>query len=142
MVVASAALLVAGCSLPQEPSRPSSAKVSMETSASPETGCLDAGNLARAILADARNGADLTVVDAKAVRAVDFEGTYLVATRFEGDPKENSGVWATGSLDLGEDSVRSVDTSEVEVTTWPWALVSEPKIAVDDPGVAAARSCL
>ena len=51
-------------------------------------------------------------------------------------------MWASRSLDLGDDSVRSVDTSAVEVTTWPWALVSEPKIAVDDPGLAAARSCL
>ena len=39
-------------------------------------------NLARAILADARNGADLTVVDAKAVRSADVDGTYLVAIRF------------------------------------------------------------
>lgn len=142
MAVAGAAYLLAGCSLPQEAPRTSLGDASKDSSASPDGGCLDAGNLARAILADARSGADLTVVDAKAVRSADLDGTYLVAIRFDGDPVEDSGVWASTSLDLGDDSVRSVDTSAVEVTTWPWALVSEPKIAVDDPGVAAARSCL
>ena len=76
------------------------------------------------------------------MRSQQLGGTYLVAIRFTGDPNEDSGVWASTSLDLGEDSVRSVDTSAVEVTTWPWALVSEPKIAVDDPQPDAARSCL
>lgn len=103
---------------------------------------MDAGNLAREILADSRSGADLTVVDAKAVHPVELGATYLVAIQFRGDPNEDSGVWASTSLELGDGSVRSVDTSAVEVTSWPWALVSEPKIAVDDPGVDAARSCL
>jgi hypothetical protein len=142
MVAAIAAVTLAGCSLSEETPRASVPDASQKSSASPDTGCLDAGNVARAILADARNGANLTVVDAKAVRSVDLDGTYLVAIRFDGDPVENSGVWASTSLDLGDSSVRSVDTSAVEVTTWPWALVSEPKIAVDDPGVAAALSCL
>jgi len=89
-VAASAVLMFAGCSVAQEPSRPTPAKAPKGTSAAPEKGCLDAGNLARAILADARNGADLTVVDAKAVRSADVDGTYLVAISLDGDSKEKS----------------------------------------------------
>ena len=142
MVLASAASVVAGCSVPQEPPRPSEAEASTQSAVSADAGCLDAGNLARQILADSRAGAELTVVDAKAVRSVELPGTYLVAISFRGPVDEDSGVWASTSLDLGDDSVRSVDSSAVTVTTWPWALVSEPKIAVDDPGVDSARSCL
>ena len=142
MAAAGAASLLAGCSLAQESSPAAVTDVAPDSPGSPEGTCLDAGNLAREILARARSGVDLSVVDAKAVRSSELGGTYLVAIRFTGDPNEDSGVWASTSLDLGEDSVRSVDTAAVEVTTWPWALVSEPKIAVDGPRADAARACL
>ena len=104
--------------------------------------CLDAGNLARGILANSRGQAELTVVEARAVRSPDVEDSYLIAVRFDGHPSESTGVWASSSLDLGDDTVRSVDVGAVEVSQWPWSLVTEPKIATDDPGVLAAMNCL
>lgn len=104
--------------------------------------CLDAGNVARGILANSREGLDLTVVDAKAVRSPDAEDSYLIAIRFDGHPSERTGVWASSSLDLGDDSVRSVDVGAVEVSQWPWSLVTQPKIVTTDPGVDAVRACL
>ena len=49
------------------------------------------------------------MVDAKAVPSSTVEGAYLVAIRFTGDPNEDTGVWTSTSLDLGDESVRSVD---------------------------------
>ena len=76
------------------------------------------------------------------MRSPDAEDSYLIAVRFDGHPSESTGVWASSSLDLGDDTVRSVDVGAVEVSQWPWSLVTEPKIATDDPGVLAAMNCL
>ncbi len=141
LVAVGAVVVVSGCSLGQE--TPRLAVEGAQTASPGAAGrCLDAGNLARGILAEARDGTQLTVVDAKAVRSPELDDTYLVAIRFGGRPGEETGVWASTSLDLGDDTVRSVDVSAVEVTSWPWSLVSDPEIAVDAPGVDAARACL
>jgi hypothetical protein len=141
LVGVGAAAVLSGCSLSQE--GPPLAVDDGRTASPGSAGrCLDAGNLARGILAEARDGARLTVVDAKAVRSPELDDTYLVAIRFGGHPGEETGVWASTSLDLGDDTVRSVDVSAVEVTSWPWSLVTDPEIAVDAPGVDAARACL
>ena len=97
--------------------------------AEPTTQCLDAANLARDILANARDGAQLTVVDAKAVRSCDV-GQYLVAVRFGGHPTEDTGVWASGSLELGElgSTVRE-PTEDDGILSW---------LVVGPPVVAAA----
>jgi len=84
----------------------------------------------------------VTVVEAKAVRSRDAKDSYLIAIRFNGHPSESAGVWASTSLDLGDESVRSVDVGAVEVSQWPWSLVTQPKIATTDPGVNAVRACL
>jgi hypothetical protein len=141
LVAVGAVAVVSGCSLGREATGPA---VEGARTASPGVAvrCLDAGNLARGILAGARDGTPLTVVDAKAVRSPELDDTYLVAIRFGGHPGEETGVWASTSLDLGDDTVRSVDVSAVEVTSWPWSLVTDPEIAVDAPGVDAARACL
>lgn len=106
------------------------------------TACLDAGNLGRGILAGARDGRELSVLDAKAVESPDHDGTYLVALRFGGSPDGDTGVWAAGSLELGDPSVTAVDAGAVQATDWPRAIVSEPKVSMTDPGVAEALACL
>ena len=144
MVVASVAASVGGCSLSGgaqvAPAPPVTAVDG--SSGSGARKCLDAGNVARGILANSREGADLTVVDAKAVRSPDAEDSYLIAIRFDGHPTASTGVWASSTLDLGDDSVRSVDVGAVEVSQWPWSLVTQPKIVTTDPGVHAAGACL
>ena len=95
--------------------------------AEPTTQCLDAANLARDILANARDGAQLTVVDAKAVRSCDV-GQYLVAVRFGGHPTEDTGVWASGSLELGElgSTVREPTEDDGILS---WQVVGPPVVA-------------
>jgi hypothetical protein len=93
-------------------------------------------------LANSRDEAELTVVEARAVRSSGAKDSYLIAVRFSGHPAESTGVWTSSSLDLGDDSVRSVDVGVVAVSQWPWSLVTEPKIATTDASVVAARKCL
>jgi hypothetical protein len=143
LLAASIAALAGGCSLtgdatgaptPDNPGRGSTGSAAAK--------CLDAGNLARGILANSRDDSELTVVEARAVRSPEAKDSYLIAIRFYGHPSEGTGVWASSSLDLGDDTVRSVDVGAVEVSQWPWSLVTQPKIVTTDPGVVAARSCL
>ena len=144
MVVASIAASGVGCSMSGDAQvAPAPAATAGDGSSGVATGkCLDAGNVARGILANSREGADLTVTDAKAVRSPDAEDSYLIAIRFGGHPTESTGVWASNSLDLGDDSVRSVDVGAVEVSQWPWSVVTQPKIMTTDPRVDAVRACL
>lgn len=143
VVAGSITVGVGGCSLSDDAKvgpAPRTAGVGSSESAAGQ--CLDAGNLARGFLARSRDELELTVVDAKAVPSPEVEGSYLIAIRFGGHPTESSGVWASGSLALGDDSVRSVDVGAVEVSQWPWSLVTQPKIAATGPGVDAVRACL
>lgn len=144
MMVASITASVGGCSLSggAQVAPAPAVTASDGSSGSAARKCLDAGNVARGILANSREDADLTVVDAKAVRLPDAEDSYLIAIRFDGHPTESTGVWASSSLDLGDASVRSVDVGAVEVSQWPWSLVTQPKIVTTDPGVDVVRACL
>ena len=142
VVGAVAALLLGGCSLSGDDEDAPSPRADAASAAASGGACLDAGNLARGVLAGSRGGAELAVVDAKAVRSSTVEGSYLVAIRFTGDPNEDTGVWTSTSLDLGDESVRSVDVGAVEVSEWPWSVVTRPEIAADDPSVETARACL
>ena len=129
--------VMAGCTLPGGADARSS-----EDLAGSSTECLDAGNFALGIVNRAREGRDLMVLDAKAVPSPTHEGTYLVAVRFGGSPDGDPGVWAAGSLDLGDPSVTAVDAGAVQATDWPRGVVSEPKVSMTDPGVAEALACL
>jgi hypothetical protein len=143
LAAACIAALVGGCSMSGDAKvAPTAAAADRASSGSVAVKCLDAGNLARGILANSRGQTELTVVEARAVRPPDAQDAFLIAIRFGGHPSESTGVWTSSSLDLGDDSVRSVDVGAVEVSQWPWSLVTEPKIATTDPGVLAAMSCL
>ena len=142
VMVAGITASVGGCSMSGGAQVAPAVTAGDGSSGSAAVRCLDAGNLARGILANSRDDVDLTVVDAKAVRSPDAGDSYLIAIRFNGHPSESTGVWASSSLDLGDDSVRSVDVGAVEVSQWPWSLVTQPKIVTTAPGVNTVRACL
>ena len=122
LVAACIATLVGGCSMSGDAKvAPIGGAADRASSGSAAVKCLDAGNLARGILTSSRDQSELTLVEARAVRSPDAEDSFLIAIRFDGHPSESTGVWASSSLDLGDDTVRSVDVGAVEVIQWPWS---------------------
>ena len=65
-----------------------------------------------------------------------------MAARLRAPGVDETDVWATNRLTVGEGSILSVDGFAQQFTMWPKASKSEARISPGDAGVQAARDCL
>lgn len=138
------ALALTACGAPeqsaQEPQRTAAATEPAEVE-----GCeVVPADVATSIGEGAQDGTGMVVTDTAAYRSPNHENVWFVAARFTATGVEDqTGVWATNSLDLAEPGRRtySVDGEAQAFTTWGHAddLVG---ISAADPGVDAAQECL
>ena len=96
-----------------------------------------------AIAQGEESGVGMTPVKAAAVKSPDFQNVYFIAMEFSATGVPNqTGVWASNSLEKGGGVIMAVDGFAQQFTMWPDADTTQASISAADASVEKAKDCV